>query len=62
MIVVNIPDQGVVVMTGETGAFRLRCTVKGCKFRALRKWYVIAQTLGFAHAAVHAFHEDRYDD
>ena len=56
--IVNIPSgpntgSGAVYLEGEFPAFRLRCTVRGCRWRATEEWHHDAQVVAFAHAAEH---------
>ena len=55
---VNIPfgpntRPGAVYLEGEFPEFRLRCTVRGCGWKATEEFYLDAQRLGHAHAAGH---------
>ena len=56
--IVNIPSgpntgSGAVYLEGEFPAFRLRCTVRGCGWRATEQWHHDAQRIAYAHAAEH---------
>ena len=60
---VNIPSSdhtsaGEVRLSGTVGGFRLRCTVSGCRFRAVARWHADAQKRGFEHAGQHQFGPD----
>ena len=50
---------GAVYLEGDFPEFKLRCTVRGCRWRATEAFYVDAQRMGFAHAAEHLWPKER---
>lgn len=56
----NVPasensGSGRVIVEPKNGSFRIRCTVKGCRFRTQRLFFDAAKGLALSHAGAHQF-------
>ena len=49
----EVTGSGAVYLEGQFPEFRLLCTVRGCRWRAVEVFHADAQALGFSHAAGH---------